>query len=195
MNPHVSASSRAPFTVAEADGWFAITTPPARLPFRVTLSSWLLAILPATLLSIYTAIRMPNAGAAFLVVGVLAWLASGWVIARLYAGYHNVRRGVQSHPFHVSTMGIRTPAGNLIPVEQVAAVHLGNRLSGRTVAFAGTGMAAGGALLGAAALDRIATVSYTAEVEHRGQRTVLAGGLTEAQARAVCLEVKQRLAM
>lgn len=194
MNDNGSASRRAPFAVTEADGWFVITTTPARLPFRVNLSSWLLAIVPACLLSIYTAIRMPNSGGTFLVVGVMAWLAAGWVISRLYAGYHNVRRRVQTHPFQVSTVGIRTPAGDLIPADQVVTIHLGNALSGRSVAFAGVGIAAGVAHMGAATLDQIATVSYTTEVEHRGEVTVLTGGLSQAQARAVCSEVTRRLA-
>lgn len=85
-------------------------------------------------------------------------------------------------------------AGDLIPIGQVYAVKLGNAQSGRSIAFVGAGIAAGVALMGAATLDRLAQVSYTVEVEHGGQETVLAGGLTETQARAACAEVNRRLA-
>lgn len=186
-------STHRPMEVIEDHGWFTIITTPARLPFRVNLSSWLLAIIPACLLSIYSAIRLPNAGGTFLVIGVAAWLAAGWAISHLYAGFHNGRRRVQG-PFQVSAMGIRTPAGDLIPADQVATINLGNTLSGRAIAFAGAGIAAGVAHMGAATLDRIARVSYLVEVEHGAQATVLAGGLTEVQARAVCAEVVRRLA-
>lgn len=189
-----SVSARAPLTVTEDHGWFTVTTTPIRLPFRVTLSSLLLAIIPGVLIGIYTAIQAPRSGGLFLVTGVLAWSVSGWIVNHLYAAYHNARRRVQTRPFQVSNMGIRTPAGDLIPIGQIYAVKLGNAQSGRSIAFVGSGIAAGVALMGAATLDRLAQVSYTVEVEHGGHETVLAGGLTETQARAVCAEVNRRLA-
>jgi hypothetical protein len=183
----------APIPTAEENGWFTVTIRPARLPFRVTLSSWLLAIIPGILVGIYTTIQAPRSGGLFLVTGILAWGVSGWIVNRLYDTYHNARRRVQARPFQVSNMGIRTPAGDLIPIGQVYAVKLGNAQSGRSIAFVGAGIAAGVALMGAATLDRLAQVSYTVEVEHSGQETVLAGGLTETQARAACAEVNRRL--
>jgi hypothetical protein len=191
---HKTSTGTAPIPTAEEIGWVTLTVKPARLPFRVAVSSWLLAIIPGILVGIYTAMQAPRSGGLFLVTDVLAWIVSGWIVNRLYATYHNARRRVQTHPFQVSTMGIRTPAGDLIPVGQVYAVKLGNAQSGRSIAFVGAGIAAGVALMGAATLDRLATVSYTVEVEHGGQETVLAGGLTEAHARAVCAEVLRRLA-
>jgi len=191
---HETPMGPVPTHAVEENGWITLTIKPARLPFRVAISSWLLAIIPGVLVGIYTAIRAPNSGGLFLVTGILAWLVSGWIVNRLYAAYHNARRRVQARPFQVSTMGIRTPAGDLIPVGQVYAVKLGNAQSGRSIAFVGAGITAGVALMGAATLDRLATVSYTVEVEHGGHETVLAGGLTEAQARDVCAEVTQHLA-
>jgi hypothetical protein len=173
---HKTSTGTAPILTAEENGWFTMTIRPARLPFRVTLSFWLLAIIPGVLIGIYTAMRAPRSGGFFLVTGVLAWGVSGWIVNRLYATYRNARRRVQTRPFQVSTMGIRTPTGELIPVGQVYAVELGNGQSGRSIAFVGAGIAAGVALMGAATLDRLAQVSYTVEVEHGGQETVLAGG-------------------
>lgn len=191
---HKAPLGGSPIQVEEENGWFTMAIRPARLPFRVALSSWAVAIIPGCLIGIYTAIEAPRSGGLFLVTGILAWVVSGWIVNRIYATYHNARRRVQTHPFQVSTMGIRTPADDLIPVGQVYAVKLGNAQSGRSIAFVGAGIAAGVALMGTATLDRLATVSYTVEVEHGGQETVLAGGLTEAHARAVCAEVLRRLA-
>jgi hypothetical protein len=183
-----------PSQVEEENGWFTMAIRPARLPFRVTLSSWAVAIIPGCLIGIYTAIQAPRSGGLFLVTGILAWLISGWIVNRLYASYHNARRRVQG-PFQVSALGLRTSDGTLIPLGEVDGIHLGNAMAGRSALVGGFGIAAGAAQMGAAAMDRIATVSYTTEVEHRGKITVLAGGLSQVQARAVCLEVKRRLAM
>ena len=191
---HKAPLGVSPIHVEEENGWFTMAIRPARLPFRVALSSWAVAIVPGCLIGIYTAIQAPRSGGLFLVTGILAWLVSGWIVNRLYARYHNTRRRVQG-PFQVSALGLRTSAGTLIPIGEVDAIHVGNAMAGRSALVGGFGIAAGVAQMGAAAMDRIASVSYTTEVEHRGEITVLAGGLSQAQARAVCVEVKRRLAM
>jgi hypothetical protein len=186
-------SSRGPvFEVREADGWATLIATPAPLPFRLTVVSMGLAIIPAWIVGGMIYARNPESSATP-IAGFLTWILAGVLIRQMWQGYHDHRRKVVREPLKVSTEGIRVGT-TYIPADQVLSLVRSNAQDGRTVVIGGNGMAAGVGHMAAQTLSLLAGVSYTVEVDHLGQRTVLAGGLTDAQANAVATEVARRLA-
>lgn len=185
-------SSRGPvFEVREADGWATLIATPAPLPFRITVVSMGLAIIPAWIVGAMIYARNPHTSATP-IVGFLTWILAGIVIRQMWQGYHDHRRKVVREPLQVSVQGIKLGAQS-IPADQVLSVIRGNAQDGRAIVIGGSGMSAGVGHMAAQTLSLLTHVSHTVEADHFGQRTVLAGGLTEAQANSVASEIVRRL--
>lgn len=185
-------SSRGPvFEVREADGWATLIATPAPLPFRITVVSMGLAIIPAWIVGAMIYARNPETSATG-IVGFLTWILAGVVIRQMWQSYHDHRRKVVRVPLQVSAEGIKL-GSQTIPGDHVMSVIRGNAQDGRTVVIGGSGMAAGVGHMAVQTLSLLAHVSHTVEIDHVGRRTVLAGGLTEAQANSVASEIVRRL--
>lgn len=180
-----------PLTVSEADGWTVITTTPAPLPKRLTAISVVFATGLAGVVWVALMIRQASplgATAAALAV----WLTAGILIRRMWQVYHDARRKVVRQPLSVCSRGIRLgPA--IIPPDRIDALTRRNAQDGRVIVVAGHGVAAGVGQMAVGTLALLAKISHTVEVEHDGKSTVLAGGLTDAQAHAVSTEITRRL--
>jgi hypothetical protein len=185
-------SSRGPvFEVREANGWATLIATPAPLPFRITVVSAALAIFPAWIVGGMIYARNPETSATP-IVGFLTWILAGVLIRQMWQSYHDHHRKVVREPLQISDQGIRL-GSQIIPADQVLSVVRGNAQDGRTVVIGGSSMAAGVGHMAVQTLSLLTGVSHTVEVEHVGRRTVLAGGLTEAQANSVAAEVIRRL--
>lgn len=185
-------SSRGPvFEVREANGWATLIATPAPLPFRITIVSMGLAIFPAWIVGGMIYARNPQTSATP-IVGFLTWILAGIVIRQAWQGYHDHRRKVVREPLQVSAEGIKL-GSQTIPADHVLSVIRSNAQDGRVVILGGSGMAAGVGAMASQTLSLLTQVSHTVEVDHVGRRTVLAGGLTEAQANSVASEVVRRL--
>jgi hypothetical protein len=185
-------SSRGPvFEIREADGLATLIATPAPLPFRITVVSMGLAIFPAWIIGAMIDARIPQTSATP-IVGFLTWILAGIVIRQAWQGYHDHRRKVVREPLQVSTEGIKL-GSQAIPADHVLSVIRSNAQDGRVVVLGGSGMAAGVGAMASQTLSLLTQVSHTVEVDHVGRRTVLAGGLTEAQANSVASEIVRRL--
>ncbi|MDQ7996925.1 MAG: hypothetical protein AAGC76_13890 [Luteibacter sp.] len=181
-----------PVRVTEEHGWTTVATTPAPLPARVTVVSWCLA-LPAGWAGAALGAKVDAHSPLPLICGVAALVGCGVLITKLFKAGHDTTRLVQRKPFQVSAQGIRLPDGTLIAPGQIYAIRRGNTQSGHTVIVGGVGVVAGVSQAAAVTAHLLTQVSHTVEVEHGGRATVLAGGLTEAQANAVAMEVTRRL--
>ncbi|WEN13902.1 hypothetical protein PY254_11690 [Rhodanobacter sp. AS-Z3] len=180
-----------PLQVSEDNGWTTIATTPAPLPLRITAISVIFATGLAIMVGVSKSSSNPTSDMTPLFV-VLVWLGSGILIRRMWQGYHDGRRKVVHFPVQVSAQGIRL--GSLhIPPDRIYAITRRNGQDGRVVVVAGRGAALGVSQMAAGTLSLLTKISHTVEVEHDGQSTVLAGGLTEPQANAVATEITRRL--
>lgn len=187
-----SGQSKAPpLHVSEENGWTTIATTPASLPFRMTVVSVIFATGFAILTGVVMTARHPGSFAA-LILAVPVWLGSGILIRKFWQSYHDSRRKVVHQPLSVSAQGIRL-GSTLIPPNRIYAITRRNAQDGRVVVVAGHGMSAGVSQMAAGTLALLTQISHTVEVEHDGKSTVLAGGLTDAQAHAVSTEITRRL--
>lgn len=180
-----------PLHVSEDHGWTTIATTPAPLPFRMTVISVIFATGFAVLTGVILTARNPGSFAAP-ILAIMVWIGSGILIRRTWQSYHDGRRKVVHQPFSVSSQGIRL-GSTLIPPDRIYAITRRNGQDGRVVVVAGHGMAAGVGQMAAGTLALLTQISHTVEVEHDGKSTVLAGGLTDAQAHAVSTEITRRL--
>ncbi len=187
-----SGQSKAPpLHVSEDDGWATIATTPAPLPFRLTVISVIFATGLALLIGINMVIHSASPFTA-LITAFIVWIGSGILIRKTWQSYHDSRRKVVHQPLSVSSQGIRL-GSTLIPPDRIDAITRHNGQDGRVVVVAGRGMAAGVGQMAAGTLALLTQISHTVEVEHDGKSTVLAGGLTDAQAHAVSKEITRRL--
>lgn len=180
-----------PLQVFEDHGWTTIAATPAPLPFRMTVVSVIFATGFAVLTGVVMTARNPGSFAAP-ILAVMVWVGSGILIRRFWQSYHDGRRKVVHQPLSVSSQGIRL-GNTIIPPDRIYAITRRNGQDGRTVVVAGRGMAAGVGQMAADTLSLLTQISHTVEVEHEGKSTVLAGGLTDAQAHAVSTEITRRL--
>jgi hypothetical protein len=187
-----SGQSKAPpLHVSEDNGWTTIAATPAPLPFRITVISVIFATGLAVMAGVSMTARDPSSFATP-ILALLVWVGSGILIRRLWQGLHDSRRKVVGQPIQVSAQGIKL-GSQLIAPDRIYAITRRNGQDGRVVVVAGRGMAAGVGQMAAETLSLLTTVSHTVEVEHDGKSTVLAGGLTDAQAHAVSTEITRRL--
>ena len=180
-----------PLHVSEDHGWTTITTTPAPLPLRITAISVIFATGLAVFTGAVMTARNPSSFAAP-ILAVVVWVGSGILIRRLWQGYHDARRKVVGHPIQVSAQGIRV-GGQCIAPDRIYSITRRNAQDGRVVVVAGHGVTAGVGQMAAGTLALLTQISHTVEVEHDGRSTVLAGGLTDAQAHAVSMEITRRL--
>ncbi|KRE90868.1 hypothetical protein ASG87_01645 [Frateuria sp. Soil773] len=180
-----------PLHVTEDNGWTVIVATPAPLPKRLTAISVVFATGLAVVVWVAFMIRQAKpVGATLAAMGV--WLTLGIVIRRLWQTYHDHRRQVVHQPLSVCSRGIRLGA-TMVPRDRIYAIVRRNAQDGRVVVVTGHGVAAGVSQMTAGTLALLTQISHTVEVEHDGTRTVLAGGLTDAQAHAVAAELTKRL--
>lgn len=180
-----------PLTVSEDNGWTVIATTPAPLPLRITVISVIFATGLAVMAGVSMTARDPTSFATP-ILAIIIWVGSGILIRRMWQGYHDGRRKVVHQPLSVSSQGIRL-GNTVIPPDRIWAITRRNGQDGRVVVVAGHGMAAGVGQMAAGTLALLTQISHTVEVEHDGKSTVLAGGLTDAQAHAVSAELTLRL--
>lgn len=180
-----------PLHVSEDNGWTTIATTPAPLPFRITVISVIFATGLAVMAGVSMTARDPTSFATP-ILAIIIWVGSGILIRRMWQGYHDGRRKVVHQPLSVSSQGIRL-GNTVIPPDRIWAITRRNGQDGRVVVVAGHGMAAGVGQMAAGTLALLTQISHTVEVEHDGKSTVLAGGLTDAQAHAVSAELTLRL--
>ena len=180
-----------PLHVSEDNGWTTIATTPAPLPFRITAISVIFATGLAVMAGASMTARDPSSFATP-ILAILIWVGSGILIRRMWQGYHDGRRKVVHQPLSVSSQGIRLGT-TVIPPDRIYAITRRNGQDGRVVVVAGHGVAAGVGQMAAGTLSLLTQISHTVEVEHDGKSTVLAGGLTDAQAHAVSTELTRRL--
>jgi len=180
-----------PLHVSEDNGWTTIATTPAPLPFRMTVVSVIFATGFAVLTGVSMTARDPSSFATP-ILAIIVWVGSGILIRRFWQSYHDGRRKVVHQPLSVSSQGIRL-GNTVIPPDRIYAITRRNGQDGRVVVVAGHGVAAGVGQMAAGTLSLLTQISHTVEVEHDGKSTVLAGGLTDAQAHAVSTELTRRL--
>lgn len=180
-----------PLTVSEDNGWTVIATTPAPLPLRITAISVIFATGLAVMAGASMTARDPSSFATP-ILAILIWVGSGILIRRMWQGYHDGRREVVHQPLSVSEQGIRL-GNTIIAPDRIYALTRRNAQDGRVVVVAGHGVAAGVGQMAAGTLALLTQISHTVEVEHDGKSTVLAGGLTDAQAHAVSTELTRRL--
>lgn len=186
------AESHPPLTITEENGWTTIMTTPAPLPARISVISWTIALAAGVAGALFGA-KVDPISPLPVIFGLVAWIGTGMLISRLFRAGHNANRLVQRRPFQVSAQGIRLPNGTLVAQGQIYTIRRGNTQSGHTVVVGGVGVVAGVSQTAAVTAHLLTQVSHTVEVEHAGQASVLAGGLTETQADAVAAEIARRL--
>jgi hypothetical protein len=184
-------SKSPPLHVSEDNGWTTIATTPAPLPFRITVISVIFATGLAVMAGVSMTARDPSSFATP-ILAIIVWVGSGILIRRMWQSYHDGRRKVVHQPLSVSSQGIRL-GNTVIPPDRIYAITRRNGQDGRVVVVAGHGMVAGVGQMAAGTLSLLTQISHTVEVEHDGKSTVLAGGLTDAQAHAVSTEITRRL--
>jgi hypothetical protein len=187
------ARGTAPLTVTpQPDGWTVIDANPAPLPSVFT-------VLPI-LAGFVAVIAVGNLGGPWrslpgmLIAMCAGWAVAGGLLAMLVRGFQNGRRQVQAAPFAVRTEVVRLPGGTEVAAGRIYALMLRNALDGH-LAFVVTNSTIGGfSSIGAAyAAKQLAGVAYRVDLDHDGRSSTLAGGLTEAQARAVAAEVLRHM--
>jgi hypothetical protein len=188
------ANDGPPLIVEERDTWTYVYARPRALPFRITVASWLLALGPAIATGFLAVSGMsrPPIPLFALIVGIVL-VVLGTLVKQAFVWFHDTRRQVRHHGFEVSPLGLMLANGTSIPIASIAQVAIHNTLEGRVVVAAGSSVAMGVAQMGLETQRQISQVSYAVAVEHRGTRTVLAGGLDETLARAVMREITSRL--
>ena len=190
---------RPPLTVTEDGGWTTIRAEPPPVHFGIYVRAWIMAAI---------------------IAAVVGWdfghTAAGWVcfflfglfFSALFRGLTIRHRKVQDNWFSVSVEGVRLSNGKSIPLARIYAIVIRNASSGQVVQ--GGSMVAGSGAAGVLAVGmqssyaaiqatnvatarKVASMSFTVELEHDGLSTVLAGGLTDALAHAVQAEICKRL--
>lgn len=188
--PQHRPPSKPPLTITEADGWTVIDAQPAPLPSRIVA----LSILAAFCFSGPVFAMNFRSGATLFVTWVVTVGLIAWILIGVGRGSNNARRRVQSAPFAVRSDAVRLPNGAIIMASQVYALTQRNTQDGQPVLTAVNSTIGAMSAVGAASTAaRLATISHAVDLDHDGRSSTLAGGLTEPQARAVFMEVRQRL--
>lgn len=183
-----------PLLVEERGEWTHIYARPRPLPARITVVSWVAAVVPAVAAAFWVTSGTSNPRLpmfVFIIVVFLALIAGA--ISKFFGLFHNAGRKAQRHGFDIGAAGVRLHDGTLIPSAVIARVTITNAMDGRVVAVGGFNATAGVAQMGMTTQRLIAAVSFVVNLEHEGQRTILAGGLDDALAHAVMREVTRRV--
>lgn len=191
------SSSRKPVEVSEGNivhgrQWYVVETRPAPLPKRLTLFGLFFGLLFAFFGVLFTPPHSAFVGdggshfVAFLVVGVPVGV---WALRFL----GNRTRKLVGTPFGISSDAVRLPDGEVILRSQIDHVALRNTQQGGSTIVGGAGMQGAALMMHADSRSRLAEVSYAVMVEHQGQVSMLAAGLTSPQAHAVFNAVNKHL--
>ena len=115
---------------------------------------------------------------------------AGGLLAVFVRAFQNGRRQLQAAPFAVRAEAVRLPDGAELSSSRIYSLTMRNALDDH-VALVVTNSTIGGlGSIGAAhAAKQLARVAYRVDLDHDGRSSTLAGGPTEAQARAVAAEV------
>lgn len=189
-----SARGTEPLVVTEQpDGWTRIEARPAPLPGNVTAIPVLVGAMAA-----FGVVAMGgpyHSLGGMLFQGVLTWGVVGGMLLAGIRGQNNGKRNLQTGPFLVRPEAVRLPNGNEVPAGRVYALTLRNGMDGHfSVLVTGSTIGRLSSLGAARHSARLAAIAYRLDLDHDGRSTTLAGGLTEAQARAAAAEVLKRVA-
>lgn len=172
--------------------WFVVRTKPAPLPKRLVV----IGVFFGLLASFFGVLLTPphsafvGDGASNLAVFLIVSLPAGiWVIRWLA----NRTRKLVSTPFAVSTDTLRLPNGEVIPRDLINHIALRNTQQQGALIVGGAGMRGAALLAQQDSRQRLAEVSHVVLVEHGGQVSALASGLTLPQAQAVFNAVNKHL--
>lgn len=172
--------------------WFVVRTRPAPLPKRLVV----IGVFFGLLASFFGVLLTPphsafvGDGASNLAVFLVVSLPAGiWVIRWLA----NRTRKLVTAPFAMSSDAVRLPNGDVIPRDQIDQVALRNTQQQGALIIGGAGIQGATLLAQQESRQRLAEVSHAVMVEHGGQVSMLAAGLTFPQADAVFKAVNKHL--
>lgn len=172
--------------------WYVVQTRPAPLPKRLVVFGLLFGLLFAFFGVLFTpphSAFVGDGGAHFVVFLIIGLPAGVWTLRFL----GNRTRKLVGTTFGISSDAVRLPTGEVILWNQIDHVGLRNTQQSGALIVGGAGMQGAAMVMHADSRNRLAEVSYAVMVEHQGQVSVLAAGLSSPQAQAVFKAVNDRL--
>jgi hypothetical protein len=186
-----------PFEIREGNmmhgrQWFVVLTRPAPLPKRLTAFGLFFGLLFAFFGVLFTPTHsafIGEGGTHFVVFLIIGLPVGVWVLRFL----GNRSRKLVGTTFGLSADAVRLPNGEVILRTQIDHIALRNTQQQGALLVGGAGMPGAAMVMHADSRNRLAEVSYAVMVEHQGQVSVLAAGLSSPQAAAVFKAVNDRL--
>lgn len=189
--------SRKPVEITEGNivhgrQWYVVQTRPAPLPKRITAFGLFFGLLFAFLGVLFVpphSAFVGNGGGHF-VIFLIIGLPAGVAMLRFLG---NRSRKLVGNIFGLSADAVRLPTGEIISRNDIDHIALRNTQQGGAPIVGGAGMQGAALVMHADSRNRLAEVSHAVMVEHQGQVSVLAAGLSSPQAQAVFKAVNDRL--
>ena len=186
-----------PFEISEGNvihgrQCFVVLTRPAPLPKRLTAFGLFFGLLFAFFGVLFTPPHSAfiGEGGTHFVLFLIIGLPAGVGVLRFLG---NRSRKLVGTTFGLSSDAVRLPNGEVILRTQIDHIALRNTQQQGALIVGGAGMPGASMVMHAESRSRLAEVSHAVMVEHQGQVSVLAAGLSSPQAQAVFKAVNDRL--
>lgn len=172
--------------------WYVVQTRPAPLPKRITAFGLFFGLLFAFFGVLFVPPHSAFIGdggthfAIFLIIGLPLSVA-------MLRFLGNRSRKLVGPTFGLSVDAVRLPNGEVILRDHIDHIALRNTQQSGAFLVGGAGMQGAAMVMHADSRNRLAEVSHAVMVEHQGQVSVLAAGLSSPQAQAVFKAVNDRL--
>ena len=172
--------------------WFVVRTRPAPLPKRLVVFGLFFGLLFA----FFGVLFMPphsafvGDGGTHFVIFLIVGLPAGVAMLRFLG---NRSRKLVGTTFGISADAVRLPNGEEILRDHIDHIALRNTQQSGALLVGGAGMQGAAMVMHADSRGRLAEVSHAVMVEHQGQVSVLAAGLSSPQAQVVFKAVNDRL--
>lgn len=187
-----------PLTIVKEKEWTVINATPPHNQIGMTIRAWVMAAIIGW---------MVGGLAGLVTFGWVLFFIIGVLFTFLFRALTLKARQIQDYSFAVGPEGIRIPCGKVIPRMCCGSITTRNVATGQIYASGMVfgsgvgGMIAGGmqstfngmAVVNAMSARKLATMSYSVELDHDGISTVLAGGLTDTLSRQTADAVMQAL--
>jgi hypothetical protein len=172
--------------------WYVVLTRPAPLPKRLTAFGLFFGLLFAFFGVLFTPPHSAfiGDGGTHFVVFLIIGLPAGVGVLRFLG---NRSRKLVGNTFGLSADALRLPGGEVVLRKQIDHIALRNTQQQGALIVGGAGMPGAAMVMHAESRNRLAEVSHAVMVEHQGQVSVLAAGLSSPQAQAVFKAVNDRL--
>ena len=172
--------------------WFVVQTRPAPLPKRLVAFGLFFGLLFAFFGVLFTPPHSAfiGDGGTHFVIFLIIGLPAGVGVLRFLG---NRSRKLVGNTFGLSSDAVRLPNGEVILRTQIDHIALRNTQQQGALFVGGAGMPGAAMVIHAESRSRLAEVSHAVMVEHQGQVSVLAAGLSSPQAAAVFKAVNDRL--